>query len=57
MQSKSEQMKIANANRAGLSGVARDVYLRGIARLSKAQEVADKGNNGKGYVVPCLGRQ
>jgi len=47
---KSEVMKEANANKAKLTGVAREVYLRGIARLSKAVEVAEKGNNGRGYV-------
>jgi len=54
MINKSEVMKENNANKAKLTGVAREVYLRGIARLSKAVEVAEKGNKGRGYVIKSL---
>ena len=51
LESKSQIMKKANADKAKLKGVARDVYLNGVARLSKCEEVARKGNKGKGYIV------
>ena len=44
-------MKEANADKAKLTGVARDIYLLGRASLSKCVVVAAKGNKGKGYVV------
>ena len=49
--SRSEQMKQANAVQAGLSGVAKDIYLKGIAGLSQCKDVAKKGNGGRGYVI------
>lgn len=57
MMSKSEAMKEANANKAKLSGTAREVYLRGIARLSKAVEVAEKGNGGRGYELRTAAKE
>ena len=49
---KSTEMKLNNANRAKLSPVARQVYLQGYASLSKAEGVAAKGNEGRGFVLP-----
>ena len=51
---KSQAKKEANANRLKLGHPAREIYLRGIARLGKAEEVASKGNGGRGYVLPVL---
>lgn len=45
--SKSQKMKEKNANNAKLSLVAREIYMLGIARLSKAEEVASSG-----YTIP-----
>ena len=53
---KSEEMKIAAANKAKLQGLAREVYLRGFARLSKAKDVAERGNGGKGFVLPVFAK-
>jgi len=47
----SETMKEANANKAKLSSTARTIYLRGLARLSKCEEVAKSGNGGRGFKV------
>ena len=49
---RSLEMKEENARKAKLSDGARAVYLASRARLSKCEEVAKKGNRGKGYVVP-----
>ncbi len=49
---KSTEMKLNNANRAKLSPVARQVYLQGYASLSKAEGVAAKGNEGRGFHLP-----
>ena len=48
---KSESMKVRNADRAKLSPAARAIYLRGLARLSKCEEVAKSGNSGRGFEV------
>jgi len=50
----SQAKKEANANRVKLSPTAREIYLRGIARLGKAEEVASRGNGGRGYILPSL---
>ena len=49
---KSTEMKLNNANRAKLSPTARQVYLQGFASLSKAENVAAKGNEGRGFTLP-----
>ena len=49
---KSTTMKLNNANRAKLSPTARQVYLQGYASLSKAENVAAKGNEGRGFILP-----
>ena len=49
--SRRQEMKQANAAKANLSPAARAVYLAGRAGLSKCEEVAKKGNKGKGYIV------
>ena len=48
---RSVRMREANLERAGLRGVARSLYKTGLVRLSKAEEVASKGNQGSGYVI------
>ena len=49
---KSTTMKLNNANRVKLSPTARQVYLQGFASLSKAENVAAKGNEGRGFILP-----
>jgi len=49
---KSATMKLNNANKAKLSPIARQVYLQGYASLSKAEGVAAKGNEGRGFHLP-----
>ena len=49
---KSTTMKLNNANKAKLSPIARQVYLQGYASLSKAEAVAAKGNEGRGFILP-----
>jgi len=49
---KSMEMKEKNANKAHLSPHAREIYLRGLASLGKADEVARSGNRGKGFTLP-----
>jgi hypothetical protein len=49
---KSTEMKLNNANRAKLSPTARQIYLQGFASLSKAENVAAKGNEGRGFILP-----
>ena len=43
------KMKLENAEKHKLKGVSRIIYLEGIARLSKCDDVARKGNQGKGF--------
>jgi len=51
---KSQESKVINANKANLSASARQVYLQGIACLSKAENVAMRGNQGKGFKTQFL---
>ena len=51
---KSATMKLNNANKAKLSPIARQVYLQGYASLSKAEGVAAKGNEGRGFHLPSV---
>ncbi len=51
---KSQAKKEANADRLRLGHPAREIYLRGIARLGKCEEVASKGNGGRGFILPSL---
>jgi hypothetical protein len=44
-------MKIENANRAKLKGVARQVYLDGFASLKNCEKVAMNGNQGRGFYI------
>jgi len=44
--------KLGNADKKKLKGVAREVYLQGFAGLSKCEDVAAKGNEGRGFKVP-----
>lgn len=46
---KSQEMRFINANKMKLGMGARQVYLHGLASLGKAEEVAQRGNNGKGF--------
>ena len=51
---KSTAMKLNNANRKKLSPTARQVYLQGYASLGKAENVAVRGNEGRGFVLPTV---
>ena len=51
---KSTAMKLNNANRKKLSPTARQVYLQGYASLGKAEAVAVKGNDGRGFILPNI---
>ena len=44
-------MKIANAEKARLKGVARQVYLDGFASLKNCEKVAMNGNQGRGFYI------
>ena len=44
-------MKIANASKAKLKGVARQVYLDGFASLKNCEKVAMNGNQGRGFYI------
>ena len=43
--------KIANAEKARLKGVARQVYLDGFASLKNCEKVAQNGNQGRGFYI------
>ena len=45
------RMKLLNAEKHKLRGIPRLIYLQGIARLSKCEDVARKGNQGKGFYL------
>jgi len=45
------EMKIVNASRAKLKGVARQVYLDGFASLKNCEKVAQNGNQGRGFYI------
>ena len=45
------KMKLGNAEKHKLRGIPRLIYLQGIARLSKCEDVARKGNQGKGFYL------
>jgi hypothetical protein len=49
-----KESRLTNVERKKLKGPARDIYLLGLASLSKCEEVAEKGNGGKGYRVPVI---
>lgn len=49
-----KQSKLANADRKKLKGLAREVYLQGFAKLGKCEEVAEKGNGGRGFKLPVI---
>ena len=51
---RSQRDRERNADKARLSSTAREIYIRGIARLGKAEEVARSGNSGSGYVIRGL---
>ena len=46
---KSFEMKIANAQKAGLNEAEKEVYLKKVASLGKAKALVQKGNQGKGF--------
>ncbi len=48
---KSLAMKIVNAERKKLRGLARQVYLEGYASLSKCEKFAERGNAGRGFYI------
>jgi hypothetical protein len=48
---KSMKMRMVNADRANLGIIAKQIYLQGFARLSKAEKVATEGNDGRGFVL------
>ena len=43
--------KIANANKAKLKSIARQVYLDGFASLKNCEKVAMSGNQGRGFYI------
>ena len=43
--------KIANAEKARLKGIARQVYLDGFASLKNCEKVAQNGNQGRGFYI------
>ena len=43
--------KVANADKAKLKGVARQVYLEGFASLKNCEKVAQNGNQGRGFHI------
>ena len=43
--------KIANANKAKLKSIARQVYLDGFAHLKNCEKVAMRGNQGRGFYI------
>ena len=45
------KMKLVNSEKNKLRGIPRLIYLQGIARLSKCEDVARKGNQGKGFYL------
>ena len=51
---KSIEVRVRNADKNRLAGSARQVYLHGLARLSKAAEVASRGNKGRGFKTKFL---
>ena len=44
-------MKIDNAGKARLKGMARQVYLEGFASLKNCEKVAQNGNQGRGFYI------
>lgn len=44
--------KEKNARKAKLSAIATLIYLRGIAGISKAEDVCKSGNKGRGFTMP-----
>ena len=44
-------MKIDNAGKARLKGMARQVYLEGFASLKNCERVAQNGNQGRGFYI------
>ena len=44
-------MKIDNASKARLKGMARQVYLEGFASLKNCEKVAQNGNQGRGFYI------
>jgi hypothetical protein len=44
-------MKIANAGKARLKGMARQLYLEGFASLKNCEKVAQNGNQGRGFYI------
>ena len=48
---KSMKMRLANAEKANLGVIAKQIYLQGLARLGNAEKVASDGNDGRGFVL------
>ena len=48
---RSLEMKTANADKAGLRGVEREIYLRGVARLKNVGRVSMMANGGQGWKI------
>ena len=46
---KSREMKEANADKAGLHGVERELYLSGKSRLKNVVKMASNANGGAGW--------
>ena len=46
---KSREMKEVNADKAGLRGVEREIYLSGKSRLKNVGKVAQMANGGAGW--------
>ena len=51
---KSQDKKVANADKFKLTATGRAIYLRGLACVSKCEEVAKSGNKGRGFTVKPL---
>ena len=43
--------KVANADKAKLKGLARQVYLEGCPSLKNCEKVAQNGNQGRGFYI------
>jgi hypothetical protein len=46
---KSQEMRLANAERSKLSSNARAMYLEGAVKLGRAENASKAANNGKGW--------
>ena len=52
---KSFEMKTANAQKAGVNDLEKQLYLQKYASLGKARDFVQKGNHGQGFQVALVG--